>query len=183
MKKTAINFGLLSGLIIIIYTAVVFLVFGDFSKMSTGDFSKLEMLGYLRYIILLLTIIFAIRYFKKQNGNTGSFRQLFLAGLYTALVVAILVGLMEMAYMLINPDFIDQYAEITTRKMQEEGATTEAIASHKADMDKYRWMANPAMMGIFYFFETSVLGTLISLIASLILKTKKSKPQHTGQLA
>lgn len=182
MKKTVINFGLLSGLIIIVYTTVIFLVFGDFSKMKTEDFSKLEMLGYLRYIILLLTIIFAIRYFKKQNGNTANFRQLFLAGLYTALVVALLVGLMEMAYMLINPDFMDQYAELTTRKMQEEGATTAAIASHKADMDKYKWMANPALMGIFYFFETAILGTLISLVVSLILKTRMPNARRTSNM-
>ena len=112
MKKIVLTFGILSGVIIILYSFAVFLIFGDFSKMSGEDFEKVEMLGFLRYIILLLTIIFAVRYFKKQNGGQGSFKQLFLAGFYTALVVAVLVGLMEFVYMLINPEFMDQYATI-----------------------------------------------------------------------
>lgn len=69
MKKTVLTFGLLSGIIIIVYSLIVFMAFGSFSSMSTSDFARVEMLGYLRYIILLLTVIFAIRYFKKQNGG------------------------------------------------------------------------------------------------------------------
>ena len=125
-----LTFGLLSGLIIILYSSLVFLVFGDFSKMSGDDLARVEMLGYLRYLILLLTIVFALRYYKKQHGAPG-FKDLFLAGLYTALVVALLVGLMEMVYMLANPGFMDQYAELTTKRMAEEGANTEKIAAYK----------------------------------------------------
>ncbi len=176
MKKTAISFGLLSGLIIIVYSTAVFLLFGDFSKMSTSDITMVETLGYLRYLILVLTIIFAIRYFKKQHGGLGSFKELFLAGLYTALVVALLVGLMELVYILVNPGFFEQYGELTTRKLVEEGASAEAIAKHKQSMDAYKWMANPAAMGIWYFFETAIIGTIVSLIVALFARTKNPRP-------
>lgn len=176
MKKTAISFGLLSGLIIIVYSAAVFLLFGDFSKMSTSDITMVETLGYLRYLILLLTIIFAIRYFKKQNGGRGSFKQLFLAGVYTAVVVALLVGLMELVYILINPEFFAQYGELTTRKLVEEGASAEVISKHKQDMESYKWMANPAAMGTWYFFETAIIGTIVSLFVALFLRTKNAQP-------
>jgi hypothetical protein len=175
MKKIVLTFGVLSGIIIILYSFAVFLIFGDFAKMSGEDFEKVEMLGYLRYIILLLTIIFAVRYYKKQNGGQGSFRQLFLAGFYTALVVAVLVGLMEFVYMLLNPGFMDQYATLLANKMKAQGATAEMIAQKQKEMENFKWMANPAGMGIFYFFETAVLGTIISLIVALINKTKRPK--------
>ena len=176
MKKTAISFGLLSGLIIIVYSAAVFLLFGDFSKMSTSDITMVETLGYLRYLILLLTIVFAIRYFKKQNGGRGSFKQLFLAGVYTAVVVALLVGLMELVYILINPEFFTQYGELTTRKLVEEGASAEVISKHKQNMESFKWMANPAAMGTWYFFETAIIGTIVSLLVALFLRTKNAQP-------
>jgi len=176
MKKTAITFGLLSGLIIIIYSAAVFIHFGDFAKMTSQDLSKVEMLGYLRYLILLLTIVFAIRYFKKQAGDAVTFKPLFLAGLYTAFIVALLVGLMEATYMLINPDFMEQYGELVTNRMKEQGASAAALAEHQKEMDNFKWMANPAAMGIFYFLETAVIGTVISLIVALIARTKKMQP-------
>lgn len=91
-------------------------------------------------------------------------------------MVAILVGLMEMVYMLINPQFMEQYAEMTTRKMVESGATSDMIAAHKKEMEQYKWMANPVFMGLFYFFETAVLGTIMSLVVALITKTPKPKP-------
>ena len=173
MKKIVLTFGILSGIIIIIYSFAVFLIFGDFAKMSAQEFNTVEKLGYLRYIILLLTIVFAVRYYKKQNGGQGSFKQLFVAGFYTALIVAVLVGLMEFVYMLVNPDFMDQYAAIMENKMKAEGATAEMIAKQQKQVESMKWMAHPAGMGIFYFFETAILGTIVSVITALINKTRK----------
>ena len=179
MKRTAITFGLLSGLIIVIYSFAVFLFFGDIAKMSMEDFARVEMLGYLRYLILLLTIIFAIRFFKKGNGGQGSFKQLFLAGLYTALIVALLVGLMELVYVLINPGFMEQYGQIVTTRLKQQGADAAELAKHQKTMEDMKWMGTPAGMGIFYFLETAVLGTIISLIVALIAKPKQKQPALT----
>jgi Protein of unknown function (DUF4199) len=176
MKKIVLTFGILSGLIIIIYSAAVFLVFGEFSKMSIADLNKVEKLGYLRYIILLLTIIFAVRSYKKQNGGRGTFKQLFLAGFYTTVVVGVLVGLMELVYMVLNPGFMEQYATLTETRMKEQGASAELLSDHKAQMESMKWMATPVGMGVFYFFETTVLGTIISVITALIGKSKTPKP-------
>ena len=174
MKKTVLSFGLAAGLIIILYTAAVFLAYGDFAKISVADLNKIEMLGYLRYLILLLTVIFAVRYYKKQSG-IATFKRLFLAGFYTALVVALLVGLMEAVYMLMNPDFMDQYAELTTRSMMESGASAEKIEAYKTEIAQYSWMSNPVNMGLFYFLETAILGTIMALIVAFFSKEKKSR--------
>ena len=174
MKKIVLTFGILSGLIIIIYSAAVFLVFGEFSKMSDADFNKVEKLGYLRYIILLLTIIFAVLSFKKQNGGKGSFKQLFLAGFYTALVVGLLVGLMELVYIMMNPNFMQEYSARMETMLRQGGASAEKLASHRSEIESMKWMANPVGMGVFYFIETSVLGTVIAVLTALIARTKKA---------
>lgn len=179
MKKTVLTFGLLSGGIIILYTIIVFMVYGDFPNITPEEFAVVEILGYLRYVILLLTVIFAIRYFKKQNGNQGTFKQLFMAGFNTVLVVSVLVGLMEFCYMLMNPGFIEQYVDIVQKSMQAKGATAAEIAAKKAEMDNYRWMANPAATGVFYFLETAIIGTILSLIGALIIRTRTNKLSYT----
>ncbi|HEX6334686.1 MAG TPA: DUF4199 domain-containing protein [Flavisolibacter sp.] len=178
MKKTVLTFGLVSGIIIILYSVAVFLVFGDFSKMAAGELATVEQLGYLRYIILLLTVIFALRYYKQQHGGHATFKQLFLAGLYTVLLVAALVGMMELVYMLINPEFMNQYAELSTRRMQEQGASADQIRAHQQQMESYKWMANPVAMGLFYFFETAVLGTIMSLATAAIMRSRR--PSEPG---
>lgn len=176
MKKTVFSFGLLSGLIIIVYSVAVFLFFGDFAKMSSEDIDKVEKLGFLRYVILALTIIFSIRYFQKQQRGEAGFKQLFLAGTYTALVVATLVGLMEFVYLFVNPDFMEQYASMTTERLKAQGASAAAIASHQNEMQSMKWMANPTAMGAFYFLETAIIGTVLSLIVALVLRKQKLKP-------
>lgn len=181
MKKTALTFGLLSGSIIIVYSVITFIIFGDFSNITPENLKTVEMMGFLRYIILLLTVIFAIRHFKKQNGGTGSFKQLFLAGLYTALIVAILVGLMEMFYMMANPGFMEQYGTLKTQTMQKTGASAEEIAKFKSEMESMKWMASPAAMGIFYCLETAVIGAVLSAIVALIKRTK-NKMHHQPAL-
>ncbi|HEX6914554.1 MAG TPA: DUF4199 domain-containing protein [Chitinophagaceae bacterium] len=180
MKNVSIRFGIIAGIIIIAYSILVFLVMGDFSSMDAGDFKKVEMLGFLRYIILFLTVFLSIRYFKKQNSGEGTFRQLFLAGLYTALVIAMLVGLMELLYMWLNPQFISQYAELSTRKLQESGASAERIAEHKKQLEQFSWMASPAIMGVYYFLETAVLGAICSAIVGLLMRRRTNPVTRQG---
>lgn len=175
MKKTAITFGLISGGIIVAYSLLTFLIFGDFSKITPEKFAMVEMLGYLRYVILILTVIFAIRYFKKQNGNQGTFKELFLAGLNTVLIVAVLVGLMELFYMMANPGFMEQYADMMVKSLEKQGASAAKIAAKKQEMASMKWMASPAVMGIFYFVETAVIGAIVSVIVALIQQTKKKQ--------
>ena len=59
--------------------------------------------------------------------------------------------------------------------MKAQGASAEAIADKQKQMENFKWMASPAGMGIFYFFETAILGTIISLIVALVSKTRLPK--------
>jgi hypothetical protein len=74
--------------------------------------------------------------------------------------------------MLINPGFMEQYAAMTVAQMKEDGATAAEIASRQAEMQRVQWLANPVAMGLFYFVETALIGTILSLIVALLMRTK-----------
>lgn len=134
----------------------------------------LETLGYLRYIILLLTIYFAIRTFKKQNNGQLTYRQAAKQGIMVALVIAVCIGLMESIYIIMEPGFYEKYGKLYAGQLKAKGASAEKINEMKAEMDKYKWMQNAPMTGLFYFFETALIGTIGSLIMARFFKTKKS---------
>lgn len=171
--KQALRFGGIAGVIIIIYTFVIFFAMGSFEDMSFERLALVETLGYLRYLILFAVIIFALRVIKKGTTPPLSYWQLVKQGVLTALVVAVCVGLMEVAYILINPDFMEQYGQLQLQKMKSEGATLEEVIEFKSEMKRFSFMAKPLPMGVFYFFETAILGSVASFIIALFFRSTK----------
>jgi hypothetical protein len=88
-----------------------------------------------------------------------------------------------MVYLYLNPGFMEQYAEITLKRMMEQGAGAEKMAAYKKEMEQYKWMASPVGMGLFYFFETAVLGTIMSLFVAIFARTKKPASAFTSASA
>jgi hypothetical protein len=174
MKRITLTFGLISGTVIIVYTFVVLLVFGDFSTMSLRQFRMVEALGYLRYLILLLTIFFAMRTFCKQAGQPVNYLTIVKQGIMVTILVAILIGIMEYFYMVVTPDFYENYSQLYIKQMKHNGATTEMMNQAKHEMGNYKWMQNPLMTGLFYFFETFLIGAVATLLIGIFLKSKKT---------
>lgn len=173
MKKITLTFGLMAGVIIIVYSFIVFMLFGDFSKMTAGQFQMVEILGYLRYLILLLTVFFAMRTFKKNTDRALNYWQIVKQGVMVALVVAVCIGIMEAVYLLLNPGFYEKFGKMYAEQLKAGGATEKAINAAKQEMDNYKWMQTPLMTGVFYFFETALTGSVASLIIGRFLKSKK----------
>lgn len=173
--KQALTFGGIAGGIIIVYTFVVFFAMGSFEDMSFERLALVETLGYLRYLILFAVIIFALRVFKKNSQKAPTYWALVKQGIFTALVVAVCVGLMEFAYVLINPEFMEQYGNLQVQKMIQDGASAAEIAALREEMEQFSFMANPIAMGVFYFFETAILGSVASLIISIFFRSGKGE--------
>ena len=175
--KQALTFGGIAGVIIAAYSLTIFFTIGDFANMSLERLALVEKLGYVRYLILLAVVVFAIRVYKKGSETPPSYWSLVKQGVFTALVVAICVAIMEAAYMMLNPEFMDQYGQLRLDKLIAENASAEEIAAFKAEMEQYEFMANPLAMGVFYFFETAILGSVVSLIASIFFRGSKQSAQ------
>ena len=113
-----------------------------------------------------------MRAYRKQDYSRAGWWPAARTGIFVALVVAVLVGLMEFAYILANPGFYEQYGEIYLTRMTSEGASATEIAAAKEQMEAYAFMANPVVSGVFYFFETTLVGTVAAMIIAIFMRKK-----------
>lgn len=174
MKKHALTFGLIAGGLIFVYSFIVLLVIGEPSAMTAEDLKVAEVFGYLRYVILLLAVFFVIRTYRKSQSIPIRYAGLLKTGLLCSAVVGICVGLMELIYLTMNPDFMDSYGKLYIEGLENNGASAEKIAEAKQYMEDYQWMSNPLLAGAFYFVETFIIGAIGSSIVSIFYRQKRS---------
>ena len=173
MKSIVLKYGLGCGLLIILYSTVTFIFFGDFSKLSPEQFKAFESLGFLRYLLLLITIYLAMRRFKKAPDRPVSFRSLMKTGVQVAFLVAVMVGLMELVYILQHPDFFEKYGAIMLQQMKASGTSDEEIKKTTEAMEQYKFMQTPWANGLFYFFETAFIGNIATLAFAFVMKPRE----------
>lgn len=173
MKKQALLFGGLAGGIIILYSTITLFIFREF---TLENYSKLEMLGFLRYIIMLLAVFMTIRGYYRSNPPQLNYGRMFQAGLFVSLFIAIFVGIFEAIYVIINPDFMSKYGALMLEMMRKKGASAQDLAQMAAEMKSYTFMSSPWGMGIFYFFETFIVCCLASLLFAAFFR----KPRTTA---
>lgn len=173
MKKTVLTFGILAGVLIFAYTYLSLMIVGDFAHATPKDMEMAEWLGYVRYLLLLLGIIMAMHTYRKNTPGIIPYGRAFVVGLLVSLVIGFFVGLMEYTYVAFtNPDFYDQYAKVMIEGLKEKGASAKELEEMRQQQESYAWLTNPFATGAFYFLETSVIGTIMSLIAALFLRRK-----------
>lgn len=173
MKRTVLTFGITAGVLIFAYSMLVLAIMGDFAKMTPKDLTMSYVLGYLRYVLLLLGVTMGMVAYRKNIAGPISYGRAFKVGLLIALVTGVFVGGMEATYIAYNPDFYDQYARLMVESKKAEGAGEAELEKVRQEQADYQWMATPGMTGIFYFFETAVIGTIISLIAARFARRKE----------
>lgn len=174
MQKSPVTVGLLvSGLIVLIFFGS-FWAFGDFASMKAEDLDTLEVLGFSRYLLLLLAIFYIIWQTREKTAGRISFKAAFRPGWLTGLIISVFVGLMEGVYIVVNPGFMQQYSQIYTQKLNAEGKAAEA-AQFQAEMKSWEWMANPWAMGGFYLVETLFLASAFAALLALIFSRMKPK--------
>lgn len=171
MKKPTLTFGILAGLLTVLYSVAIMLWMGG--DITPEKFAVAEALGFLRYLILLLTIFFALWTLRKKSTEGLPFGRLVKEGLMVTIVVALFVGAMEAIYILVNPEFMNQAQEVYMDRLIAEGATATEIAEMKAQMEDFAWLQNPILSGIFYFVEMFLIGLAASLLMALFMKGKK----------
>src|SRR3954466_86605 len=129
MKRAVLTFGILAGVLIIAYMIVLFLIFGDFGNIKPENQGLMGVLGYLRYLILMLGIAMAIVTFRKETPGPISYKRAFLTGLYATLIIALFVGAMEFIYMaFLDPHFVEHYTKAMMEGMKQSGASAAEIA-------------------------------------------------------
>ena len=159
--NTGIRFGLLTGLVSIIIS------FG-----INATHMEASPVRYLTVVVLVAGIILAQRDFKRQNAGFMGYGQ----GLGVGTVLSVVVGLMSAAFTYVYTTFVDP--EMMTRAMDKVRADMEAKGTmsdaqiNQAMAMSAKFTSGPILL-VFVVVGSVLIGLLISLITSAVLKNSK----------
>ena len=165
--KFALNFGLILGVINVIYGLMLYAL-----DMHYQNDTKTSLIN---YAFLIGIIVYGIMQFKKNNDGLMSLSEALKTGLGIALISSILVsiyGVILMQY--IDPEFIDKTIEFQKQKMLQENPEISVDNVNKM-YDAQKQFSGPFIISGFVIVFNLFFGFIISLIGGLILK--KSQPE------
>jgi hypothetical protein len=172
MKKIVWVCGLISGVLVSGFMAASMII-----TKCNHDYEGSMVVGFASMILAFSLIFVAIKNYRdKAAGGTISFGKGLKIGLLVSLIASTMYVITWM-FVLYNfmPDFMDTYAESQIKHARDAGTTGEALQQLEQQMQDYREVyKNPVMVFLFTYMEILPVGILISIIAALILKRKKS---------
>ncbi len=163
--KIALNYGLVFGIILIVYSLVLYLL--------NINFESLKYWGYGNYVIILIGMVLGIKaYRNKYLDGFISFGKSFSTGFLIALFAAILVAIYSFFYY----KFIDPGILVHIIESAEEGILESSpdISDQQLDM-AMGWtkkMTSPVMLAIGGLIITVIISLIISLIVSIFMMKK-----------
>jgi hypothetical protein len=170
MKKTVLTFGLISGAILVL------MMFAGIPLMKSGQFGKLEIIGYSTMVASFLMVFFGIRSYRENiGGGTISFAKALQVGLLITLISCICyVIAWQIIYYKIAPDFVEKYGNYLIEKARAGGASPEALAEQTEQIKNFKAMyANPLINVAITLIEPLPIGLLVTLISAAILRRKE----------
>lgn len=163
-SSVAVRYGLLTGLISIIY---LFLTF------ATGQVAN-QVLQWVGIIIPIGGIYLAHRAFKKLNGGFMSYGEGLGIGTVLSLVSGIVSALFNYVYKaFIDPDVQTQTMDAMRKKFEEKGGMTDAQIDQTLSMTA-KFSTGPIGLAI-GIVGALIMGVLISLVVAAF--TKNPKPE------
>lgn len=167
--KIETKYGLIAGLGICAWTMMEYLIgfHTDLEKMDMGQYS-----GYFSAIIPIVAFTLGIRCKKHTDFNgTLTFKQGIRAGLVITLITAAIISVFFLIYYtLINSDWMTIGYKFEKNKLINEGLSDGQIAEH---LTQFKEMYSLPAIVSGAFFGTIVQGGLLTLIITLILRTKE----------
>lgn len=180
MKKIVLTFGLIAGAIL-----SVMMIINHLLQDQLG-FDRMEIIGYTSMIVAFLLIFFGVRSYRDNvAGGTVSFGRAFAVGALIAVVASVFyVATWEVIYYKFDPGFIEKYQAHALDKERAKGATEEALAAKKAELEKYAVMfRNPAINVAVSFVEPLPVALVIALISAGVLSRRRKGEVDGNQLA
>jgi hypothetical protein len=164
VKSVALRYGLLTGLVTVIYSFILFIT----------ELSENKALSFASYIILIVGIVLAHKHFKQEHSGYMTYGQ----GLGIGSLLSVVVGLMSGIFMYIYIKFIDssfmeRMREMQIAELEKRNMSDEKIEQAMAITDK---MMSPEMMVVWAIVGTLFLGFLLSLVIAAI--TKHTRPEY-----
>lgn len=171
MKKIVLTYGLLSGAIL----GCLLLVTAPLIQRGTINFENGMFYGFATMILGFSLIYFAIASFKKNNGSV-SFKQGLVIGLLITIIGCFVYALVWTAfYSTLFADFGPSYRDYMIKQINASGISADKKAAEiaKITKDMATYDSNAMYRFAYTFLEPTIVGVLITLIATLILFTRK----------
>lgn len=176
--KTIFSYGAIAGLLVGIPLFALMVATAGQPPLTYG-----ALIGYTTMLIALSTIFVAI---KRQRDIDGGGVIRFWPALGLGLGIAAVAGLIyvlcwEAALAVTQTDFIGDYAEAMIEQERAKGASAEALAKLRAEMDSFRTSyANPLFRLPMTFAEIFPVGVLVSLVSAGLLRNSRFLPARRG---
>jgi hypothetical protein len=170
MRKIVLRYGLASGAILMILSAVMLPL-----CMGVIDFDHNEVLGYSAMVLSFLLVFFGVRSYRETvGGGAIGFGKAFQVGLLISLITcAMYVVAWEIAYFNFFPHFLDQYSAHVLAKMHSAGASEATIREKTAEMAELaKHYGNPLFNSAITFMEVFPVGLIMTLVSAAILRRK-----------
>ena len=175
MKRTVLIFGLISGAV---SSAMMFLYLPLINR-GVINHDNGEVIGYTSIFLSFLLVFFGIRSYRQSHGGTITFGRGVAVGILITLISCLFyVASWEILYYKFMPDFGDKYAVHVVEKMRAKGASEEAIAAKKKQLEQFKviW-ANPFLNAAMTFIEPFPVGLIVTLVSAGILRRRKAPPE------
>jgi hypothetical protein len=174
MKKTIIKYGFISGAMAAVGMLLMSFVLKSYGVAGSG-FDKTAYVGFSAIILSMSVIFFGIKAYRdNENDGTITFMKALLIGLGIALISSVCYSLMWLVvYYNVFPNFIEDYAAFTVKKLKESGATELQLSKNQAEMQQFKDLYKTPF-GIFAvtLIEPLPIGVLGALVSAFILKKK-----------
>ncbi len=166
--KTALNYGLIAAVLLIVFGLVLFLL--DISMDS------LKIYGNLGYIIVIVMLVLGIRAMKIANGGFISYGKAFTVSLLIVLIAYVISSIYSYFYFVyIDPGMAELLAEKSIADAEQNILTRNPDAS-QAEIDQVisytEKFTTPVWMAIWGFGMNVILGTILSLIVPIFMMKK-----------
>lgn len=173
MKKIVLTFGLISGAIL----SAMMLVTIPFH--DAIGFDRGLIIGYTTMVLAFLLIFFGVRSYRDNiAGGTVRFGRAFAVAALIGVVASLCyVATWEVVYFKFAPDYLTKYQAHVLEKERADGASADAIARKKAELDKFAEMyKNPAINAGMTFLEPLPVALIVALVSAGVLSRRKKTP-------
>lgn len=170
MKKVILTYGLISGLIVMLFMMTSTLLW-----YNNPDLGLSEVVGFTGMFIAFIFVFVGVKNYRdKQNSGNITFLTAFKIGAFIALIASCIYTLVWMVeFHFFIPDFMEKYAASAIEKIKSSGISAasmqEKIAEMEAMQESYK---NPLFVIFITLMEIFPIGLFVALVSALILKRK-----------
>lgn len=161
VSSVAIKYGAIGALASVVFTAVMLI-----SGVNVSGWA-----GALGYIILIAFMVLAMKDYKNKNNGFMSYGQGLGIGTLVALIFGVLGGLFMFVYTsFIDPDYTSNLMDKQRIELEERGMSDEQIEQAIVMGESF---SSPALMIVWSIVGYLLIGFIISLIVSAVMKNKR----------